>query len=975
MKRLILLLLAVAVVPAFAIFHNAWHDAGLFTIKLSNHGRFGYENCGIWPRGTNEFYIFGAGIWVGALKTDTLGCTLTAAVDSSATALPVTSTAGFDTVRGFLRLDDEVVYYRGLTPTGFDSCVRGFGGTDAAGHASGAAVDGMLANVSIGYDPSTGGTEIAPGDLPNEPGYTDSTDRILFTDVPDDTALWPVRHPGGAMLVVSNEDSYNVSNDLDTSRHYGGGGPLDIKTLQTGYAWYYHYYEDFIFLTYQLVNNSTTDTLEDLFVGLCCDADVGDATDDLVGSDASRDLGYTWDSDFHEAGWGRVPGYVGYDFLESPPGPGGQQLGLTAFKILKNPGSPEPGVPDPENDLEALLTIAGYDHPTGDYHPVDSIEQPTDVRFLQCTGPFDLGPQDTGRVVIAVIYGADTADLQGNSDLAQRLYDSGFITHRAWVDSPNGGEEIAGSFEITWRDSSATGAPLLADVGCSRDRGRTWTDIAVNIPSTGSYQWNTADYPDGTRYLVRVTVHDTIAVGEDLSDSVFTVNNPGNGTPDIELLAPLTGTLRGSALVSWDADDPDHDSLTISLFIGPDTVNWETVATGLPNTGNWDWNTVPHHNGWYYIRVRADDADTFSCSTSDAMVELANDHPVVGDVEHVQGGCNSLSIQALEYDSTRFTGHQYEISFEPIIRGTPSDEPLYRYNLRDVTGDTGLLAEQGLQARTNGELFTFFSPFIDGFALQFDAQLDRESFRFTDCYEVRNASGFDGTLEIQGADSLGTAPPLSGYEWCFRGSDYLVGWVRDAQNDSLTLDVYDVTNSVAIPYDRNRGDCWHLGTGSNAGRYYDQVRHQVFYLGGGFFWFDRLRQMTVPPGPGDTWAVRSAGHRVPCQGNRYRFSTPTGIAEASGRLLTGIHRVAPNPVARRAFISYSLGAKQHTDIAVYNTVGRRVRTLASGILPPGHHTLSWDGTDDAGRRLSTGVYFCRLETDTDRSIRKLVLVE
>ncbi|MBM3315215.1 hypothetical protein FJY71_05155, partial [candidate division WOR-3 bacterium] len=331
MKKLIVLSVLLAATPAPAVFHTAWHDAGQFTIKLSNYGMVGYENSGIWPKGTAESYIFGAGIWLAGLKRAGPACALTAGVDSTATTLAVGSTAGFDTTRGIIRLGAELVLYRHASPTSFDSCVRGFASSRRAAHPSGDSALAMRANASIGYDPSAASSEFAPGDLPNEPGYTDTLDRILFSDNPRDTALWPLRRPGGAALVVSNEDSYNVSNDLDTSRHSGGGAPLGIKTIEIGYAWYYHYYEDFIFLTYLLINNSPTDTLKDLFTGLCCDADVGDATDDLVGSDQTRDLGFTWDSDLHEPGWGRTPGYVGYDFLESPLGPGGQ-LGLTAFK-------------------------------------------------------------------------------------------------------------------------------------------------------------------------------------------------------------------------------------------------------------------------------------------------------------------------------------------------------------------------------------------------------------------------------------------------------------------------------------------------------------------------------------------------------------------------------------------------------------------------------------------------------------------
>jgi hypothetical protein len=957
---------------AFGIFHTGWHDAGLLTVKLSNYGTFGSENAGIWPRGSSESYIFGAGIWIGALQPAPAGTHLTANVDSLANSLPVNSLAGFDSTRGFFKIGDELVHYRATGPNRFDSCTRGFGGSRPAAHVNGDSVSQMAAHTSVGYDPSTGYTELSPGDLPNEPGYTDTLDRIYFSTNPADTALWPVRRPNGDALVVSNQDSYNVANDLDPARC---PGPLGIKIIQKGYSWYYHYYEDFLFFTYLIVNTSPTDSLKNLFSGVCCDADIGDATDDLVGSDPSRNLGYAWDSNFQEAGWTHVPGYIGFDFLESPLGPSGQ-LGLTAFKILHNPGNPGPGVPDPASDLEAYLTVAGYDHPTGRYHPTDSIAAATDVRFVQCTGPFNLAPLDTGRIVIAVIYGADSLDLRGNSDLAQRLYDSHYITHRAWVLDPNGHEEISGDYTVRWRDSSATGGPLLADIGCTHNGGKTWQDIVTNIPSTGSYDWNTRLYPDGTRYLVRVTVHDTIAVGEDVADTTFTVNNPGNGTPDVVYLSPQNGVIRGSGTVHWYAADPDHDTLAIDLAISTDSINWTTFVSDLPNTGSYDWDTRRFNNGSYYLQVRARDRDTFAFDHSGATVDVMNDHRSVGTVSHVAGGCNSLSLLALQYDSTAYTGHTYQVNFDPLIRNPSMPEPFFRYNLRDETGETLLLADVGLNIRADGQLYTQFSPIVDGFALEFDTRVDQSGFRWVDFHEERNRSGFDGHLIINNEDSLGTAPPMPSYEWAFRGADYVLRWTRVTPPDSLTIEVYDSTNRVYIPFERVRGDNWQFGSGGRATRFFNPTTHRGFYLSGGYFNFNQNNEMTQPPDTGDVWVIRSAGHRVPCAGNIWQFMTPTGIAEANGAtsaLRPGL-RLGPNPARARVTINYVLPLKQRTAIDILDISGRRVGMLQDGIRAAGRYSLEWNGTDARGKRLGSGIYFVRLLTAQTEVIEKVVLI-
>jgi len=975
-KKLIIVVLSLLIFSsAYAVFQTGWHDAGLLYLNTSNYGMFGYQNAGIWPRGTNEQYIFGAGIWICALKPGTGTTGLTSNIDSLTTSIDVTSTFGFDTIRGIIKIDNEYIFYRRTTPTSFDSCVRGFAKTRSTNHTSATQVQQSVAFQSCGYDPSLATSEFAPGDLPNEPGYTDTLDRIYFSDNPRDTAIWPRRNSQGQKIIISNKDSYSIFNDLDSSRHAGLGEPLGIKIVQIGYSWYYHYYEDFVFFTYNIINTSNTDTITHIFAGCCCDADIGDATDDLVAQDASRNLGYAWDSNFNEPGWIHTPGYIGFDFLESPQGPAGQ-LGLTAFKILRNPGSPGPGVPDPGNDLEAYLTVSGYDHTTGIYHPVDSISTATDVRFVQCTGPFKLAPQETARVVIAVIYGGDSTDLRQNDDLAQNLYDAGFVTHRATVLSPNGGETISGTYNCTWQDSSATGDPLYADLACSRDRGQTWIPIINHIgPDVHSYNWNTTTVPDGTRYKFRVTVYGGPAVGEDVSDNYFTINNPGNGAPDL-LLLPIRRSVRDTVSILWEALDPDGDSIAIDIYLRRLGDTWFSLATGLQNTGRYLWNTHLTHNGDYFVKVKASDQDTFSIDSTQYTVTVANDHNQAAIVNHISGGCNSLSISALSYNPPAFTGHTYEVRFHPIIKHPTETEPIYRYTLKDLTTNTILLDSQAITARTDSQLYVSYSPVIHGFALQFNTQIDHNTFRWTDFYIFVNRSGFADTFEIYGADSSGVAPTLNGLYWPFRGSDYRIRWKRDSISpDSLTLEVMDITNNVLIPYNRLREHNWHFGLLPRTGKYFNPVFHRGIYICGGYFWFNRTGSYTTLPDTGDVWIITASGHKVPCDGNVYTFTTTSqGIVETFTSPLNSL-KISPNPFANNALISYTLTQKGNVQIELYNSLGQKKLTLVNEIKLPGSYHLRWSGYNENGKKLSSGIYFLKIRSNNSEIIRKLVLMQ
>lgn len=86
---------------------------------------------------------------------------------------------------------------------------------------------------------------------------------------------------------------------------------------------------------------------------------------------------------------------------------------------------------------------------------------------------------------------------------------------------------------------------------------------------------------------------------------------------------------------------------------------------------------------------------------------------------------------------------------------------------------------------------------------------------------------------------------------------------------------------------------------------------------------------------------------------------------------------APNPFNPSTVISFSIPAGsggEHT-LNVYDTRGRLVRSLGSGPVAPGRHTAIWDGADQAGRTVGSGVYFYRLEFAGEALTGKMVLVK
>jgi len=80
--------------------------------------------------------------------------------------------------------------------------------------------------------------------------------------------------------------------------------------------------------------------------------------------------------------------------------------------------------------------------------------------------------------------------------------------------------------------------------------------------------------------------------------------------------------------------------------------------------------------------------------------------------------------------------------------------------------------------------------------------------------------------------------------------------------------------------------------------------------------------------------------------------------------------IGPNPANPITWISYNLPYPQKAEIAVYNLLGQKVVTLASGLQMPGQRTVIWDAADHA-----SGQYFIRMETDLGITSDRVVVVK
>jgi hypothetical protein len=101
----------------------------------------------------------------------------------------------------------------------------------------------------------------------------------------------------------------------------------------------------------------------------------------------------------------------------------------------------------------------------------------------------------------------------------------------------------------------------------------------------------------------------------------------------------------------------------------------------------------------------------------------------------------------------------------------------------------------------------------------------------------------------------------------------------------------------------------------------------------------------------------------------------TAGAEPAGiRYGWELRQNVPNPCVTSTAIRYEVARPAHVRLQVYNTLGQVVRVLEDGRRQPGTYDVQWDGRNESGKHVSSGVYFYKIETERFTATRKLLVV-
>jgi len=88
-----------------------------------------------------------------------------------------------------------------------------------------------------------------------------------------------------------------------------------------------------------------------------------------------------------------------------------------------------------------------------------------------------------------------------------------------------------------------------------------------------------------------------------------------------------------------------------------------------------------------------------------------------------------------------------------------------------------------------------------------------------------------------------------------------------------------------------------------------------------------------------------------------------------------LHQNYPNPFNPTTMICYSLKENAKVSINIYNIKGQKVKQLVSERFPAGQHSVVWNGTDNNGKSVSSGIYFYQLKTENYEKTKRMVLLK
>ncbi|MCK4523947.1 hypothetical protein KAU15_03380 [candidate division WOR-3 bacterium] len=579
MKRFILLFLIISIsISLLGNWDMEWLDMNDLHLVVTNFGIIGHnvltgEAGGYWPSCyPAENYVFGSGIWFGALMD--------------------TMISGPDTLRDTL--------------------------------------------VTAGYHPGSGAGEFVPGDASDAPAYSNpyevvykSTSNWPPKDADGVIIFDSTLSMQDTYCEYSDKDAShhfapeNKPLGIQVNQFtYSWVGPL-LEDIQ------------FIRVTVKNDNPDFRD-LTKCYFAYTADLDIGNeagsAANDILGFIDTMTVDYAGAIDTliqlntgyqfqlgEEAGWSHTPGIPSIVYLSSPIAtydidlyhdgsyiiPMGDEIGMTSFNsfIIFS---------DPNTKQQRYQVMAGYNHMTFDTLDPEASYSPfpdwgnnnpgypgqnmhpaleEDQRFLMSCGPFDLPYGDSVSIVFAIAINKDSSEIIDHS-LAIMNFWNNCLNNKITLLAPADSAEISSNTNFSWQPFADKDTFQFDITSFYNDTALMFTGV-----NSGTYNFNTLSLPDG-KYIWNIWNYDYFFFESYSNKRLVIINNPNiNGMPHIDEFEANISSDR--CYLTWDIFDPDGDNILKDIIITRELYNdtFLNISIYDDNYNFSAYNNLP--NGYY----------------------------------------------------------------------------------------------------------------------------------------------------------------------------------------------------------------------------------------------------------------------------------------------------------------------------------------------------------------------------------------
>lgn len=516
-------------------------------------------------------------------------------------------------------------------------------------------------------------------------------------------------------------------------------------------------------------------------------------------------------------------------------------------------------------------------------------------------------------------------------------------------------EKQSGTVIPAWIMESS-GSKIRTMLFMSSDNGKTWSRIFYSDDSVRQYAWNTALYPDGTLYKLKLIAASDTLFGSD-ETLPFTVDNPGNAVPDIHFTG-VPDTLRGDGEITYYAADADGDPLQLSLHISyNDGATWHLIDSAMINTGSRsvDFSMMPNSNAVRFLLECTD--GNVAASTISARHIIANNRYVLAGarIEHTTG-TGDAHFTVTTSDPSKIIQAEYDIVINDTNDGTT-------YSVINALGIEVVKGAAELDGVTEGPSFDGMrllikdypvpqiwndstrwingsSPLI-GHTVLVDVFMESDTVRAVPLpydYEIRISDSMtDTTLGL-----FGTVPqPIPFTVWnTTKDRKANVVFVeidmngKISRNDEIFIIEKDAENNSILS--------WHVQFIGNDG--------------------------DPNPLPGDVFRVRVLKPLTAADSYRL-YAIPTSSTEHAFPASLSLQQNYPNPFNPVTTIRFSIAEQSDTELKIFDMLGRTVSVLVNKKLAAGVYEAMWNATG-----MASGIYYYRLTAGDFTSVKKMILL-